>query len=207
VTSPTSARVRRLPWWVWVIAVIAALVGIVAALGGFGSIPESKLPKIPLGEKFTGGEVSSVVERVWVSNQLPTNEEFASEGEQFLIVQTRLENVKNLPSQFVGDALRVEVPGVIEATTDPDNVLDQLRGTHATFLPTGIETTIDFIWVIPDGSIAEGDTVYLGILDQFRVYGDPTFGDGAFTRPQPVALLETTIVDVETVEPPEELTF
>jgi len=207
VTSPTPSRVRRVPWWVWTLAVLATVVAVVALLGGFTAIPEEKLPKVAIGDAYVGGEVSTVVERVWVSNQQPTNGDFAEDGEQFLIVQTRLENVKNAPSSFGSEVLRIEIDGVVEAATDPDVVLDVLRGQRVTSLGADIPTTVDFIWVIPADSVATGDTVYLGLFDQFRVYGDPIFGDGAFTRPQVVALLETTVDDVEFVEPPEEVTF
>ena len=207
MTSPAPSRLRRVPWWVWTLAIIATVVAVVALLGGFSSIPEEKLPKVAIGERHTGGELSTVVERAWVSNQQPTTGDFAEEGDQFLIVETRLENVTAAPSAMGTDVLRIEVDGLIEATTEPDVVLDVLRGKRASSLGASVPTTVDFIWVIPADSVATGDTVYMGIFDRFRVYGDPIFGDGAFTRPQVVALLETTVDEVEFVEPPEEVTF
>jgi len=195
------------PWWAWTLAVIVTVVTVIAVLGGFSAIPEEKLPRIPVGDTHTGGELATVVERVWVSNQQPTNGEFAATGEQYLIVRARLDNLTSEPSSFGSQILRAEVDEVIAATVAPDVVLDDLRGTRLASLGAGIPTTVDFIWVIPADSIAAGDSVYLGIFDQFRVYGDPIFGDGAFTRPQLVAIVETVVDEVESVEQPEEVTF
>ena len=196
-----------MPWWAWTLAVIVTVVTVIAVLGGFSAIPEEKLPRIPVGDTHTGGELATVVERVWVSNQQPTNGEFAATGEQYLIVRARLDNLTSEPSSFGSQILRAEVDEVIAATVAPDVVLDDLRGTRLASLGAGIPTTVDFIWVIPADSIAAGDSVYLGIFDQFRVYGDPIFGDGAFTRPQLVAIVETVVDEVESVEQPEEVTF
>ena len=196
-----------MPWWVWTLAVIASIVTVVAVLGGFSAIPEQKLPRISVGDTHTGGELTTVVERAWVSNQQPTNGEFAATGEQYLIVRARLENVTSAPSSFGSQIVRAEVDDVIAATVAPDVVLDDLRGTRLASLGAGVPTTVDFIWVIPADSVAAGDAVYLGIFDQFRVYGDPIFGDGAFTRPQLVAIVETVVDDVESVEQPQEVTW
>ena len=196
-----------MPWWAWTLAVIVTVVTVIAVLGGFSAIPEEKLPRIPVGDTHTGGELATVVERVWVSNQQPTNGEFAATGEQYLIVRARLDNLTSGPSSFGSQILRAEVDEVIAATVAPDVVLDDLRGTRLASLGAGVPTTVDFIWVIPADSIAAGDSVYLGIFDQFRVYGDPIFGDGAFTRPQLVAIVETVVDEVESVEQPEEVTF
>lgn len=189
----------RIPWWAWVLGGLALVVGIIALVGGFATSPAKELPVVSLGETFTGGELAASVDRVYVTNTNPDTG-LVDATVDYLVVEATVENVTKSPSAFSDSALRVAVDGAIDETTPPNSILDTDRALRISYVQPGVPVTLSYIWSVDAAAIPEGTTIYLGIFDQFRVYGDPIFGDGAYTRPTVVAKLSTVLDDVRTAE-------
>jgi len=191
--------VSRIPWWAWVLGALALVVGIIALVGGFATSPQKELPVVEIGETFTGGELAASVDSVYVTNVNPDTG-LIDATVDYLVVETTVENVTRNPSAFSDSVLRVAVDGAIEETTPPTSILDTSRGLRTTYVQPDVPVALSYVWTVDAAAIPAGTTIYLGLFDQFRVYGDPIFGDGAYTRPTVVAKLSTEISDVRTEE-------
>jgi hypothetical protein len=187
--------VTRIPWWAWTLGALALVVAIVALVGGFASTPERELPIVPLGETVTGGELAASVDSVYLTNANPDTGDIDATVD-YLVVETTIENISADPSAFIDSVLRVAVDGAIEESTPPSSILDTDRGLRTSYVQPGVPVTLSYVWSVDAAAIPAGTTIYLGLFDQFRVYGDPIFGDGAYTRPTVVAKLSTKLTDV-----------
>lgn len=195
--APATPTRRRGPWRggafrVWAILGVAVLVIVaaVAGLGGFNDVPVEKLPKISLGDVEHGTQVDTTITAVYVTPRAPGQSYEAEEGKQYLVVTATLLNTTNKPSTLTSELVRVLIDGVVSANDDASFV-DPRTGNQVGFLQPGIPLEGAFSWLIDD-TVENGDDVIVGIFDHFPT-DDPRYSDGAFTPPEPIARILTTI--------------
>ena len=185
---------RRPPWWAWTALGIAASIGLIAALGGFNDVPLARLPAVELGETFVGNEVETTVTGVYLTTRPAGQQYDAPEGMQYLVVEVTATNTTAEPSLLTPKLIKVLVPGVIDPYNDGaefGGVLDPRTGDQADPLQPGLPTTLLYRWEVPVEAASVGDDVFVGVFERHRIYGDPVFGDGAFSTGAVVRIITT----------------
>lgn len=192
--APATPTRTRGPWRVWAILGLAVLVIVaaVAGLGGFNDVPEQELQKISLGDVEHGTQVDVEITAVYLSPRAPGRKYDADDGEQYLVVTATLLNTTDTPSTLTSQLVRVLLDGEVSANDD-GSFVDPRTGNQVSFLQPGIPLEGAFAWLVSDG-VHDGDEVVVGIFDHFRTE-DPRYSDGAYTSPQPIARIVTTIGD------------
>lgn len=189
-TVPAAAKRRRPPWWLWLVLGVAALVGTVAALGGFSDVPVEDLPEIELGQTHEGNETRTTVLGTSLTDTKP-GRDFASDDEQFLVLDAEVVNTTDAPTLLTRDLVRVLIPGSISANDGPD-MIDPRNGDLINFLQPGLAMRVQLVWTVDAGTLREHDPVIVGIFERYRAVDDPLFDD-SYTAPVPVVRIETEI--------------
>jgi hypothetical protein len=194
--APLVPARRRHLWPLFVVVGAATVVGLIALVGGFNEVPLEKLPVIDFGDTYTGPEISATITDTYLTDSFPVKDYDASEGNVYLIVEATLENVIDQPVIFMREAVVVLIDGVIDPDNDDDErygLVDLRTGDSPGFLQPGLPIEVAYIWEIPADSVKPGDAMVIGLLERFKVYGDPIFGDTAMTRPSPAARIATEV--------------
>lgn len=191
--QPRARRGIRLPWWAWTVLAALLAVAVVAGLGGFASVAIEKVRTIPIGSVHEGNTVHTVIEGSYFTDRTPGYTVEAPEGMKYLVVEATLTNVSAEPSSFSGNVVRVIIDDVIDSAEAPRSVIERRSGDRNTFLQPGLATPVLIYWEISADRGAVGDTMYIGLFETFPVYGDPIFGDTAFSDPTPTARVITRI--------------
>ena len=195
--TTTAERSRagrlRLPWWIIVLGAIAALVGVIALIGGFNDVPVEEVPVTKMNVRHDGTEVSTTVNRVYLTSINPATNLEAEAGTQYLAVEATLENTTKRPNIWQRDTIRVLLDGAIEPTVTAESNVEFPSNRQISFLQAGLPTDVVYLWAIDSADAAAGDDIIIGIFDRFRITNDPIFDDTAYTSPIPVARIVTTI--------------
>jgi hypothetical protein len=192
----------------WILAGIAAvLLAASAAFGGLNDAPVAPIPVLEVGAVSEGTRVNLTVERAIVIDGFPDINLEPEPGFRYLVVIATAENVWHTPVAQVRSYFGTPQPATVVSPriegldgTAPEEILVFSDATDAGDLQPGVPVQLAYLWQVPTGTIADGDTVGVDLWDEAYL-GDAriSFGD-LFDDPAIIGTMDVPVDDVAVVE-------
>jgi hypothetical protein len=171
-----------------------------AAFGGLEDADTAPLPRLDVGEAFTGAQLRIAIEDAVLIDAFP--EAFIEpevEGNRLIVIRATVENVWDRPVSTysrLGAADNVRPRGIDDMADPPLTVAVISDGALYPELQPSVPIELAFIWEVPENGVSDGDVLRVDVLDKIYIAtGAVTYGE-RFEDPFVAAYAEVPVTDV-----------
>ncbi|WP_235038051.1 hypothetical protein [Microbacterium sp. 18062] len=205
--SPQPEPPRRFRWvraaadrvpTKWFAGISTALfLAATASFGGLATVEAAGPAELSPGDEHRNAQLSVMVERAVLIDELPEAGISVEDGERVLVVVVVAENLWDRPlptrtHESVSDALRIEdMPDAA-----PDGVARLDDGTLTPWLQPGVPAELVVAWAVDGTRYAEGKALRIVLHDETLYTGSMVLDEQFWDDPRPVAVVTAALRDV-----------